>query len=288
MLRDDSGRGAPAHFTRRISMIRIANSAVVVGLALLVASCGQNAPTEAPVAETEAVAPEAVAEAGAVPDYVAAAVADAGRPAEQRADDAVRSPAEVVAFSGMKPGDVVIDYRPGGGYYTRIFSKVVGPTGRVYATESTERMEGRADRDEAVRAIAADPNYPNVMVKHAPFASLDQIGEPVDLVWTSNNYHDIVNAETPAGMAPFLQGVFRALKPGGVFFVVDHAAPVGSGFGSTDTSHRIEDKAIIDAVQAAGFMLEAQSDLLARPEDPRTEQSSFASSQVILRFRKPE
>jgi predicted methyltransferase len=163
----------------------------------------------------------------------------------------------------------------------------VGPTGRVYATDSTERMEGRADRDEAVRAIAADPNYANVTVKHTPFAAMDQIGEPVDIVWTSNNYHDIVNAETPAGMAPFLQGVFRALKPGGVFFVVDHAAPPGTGFEHTNTSHRIDAQAVIDAAQAAGFVLDAQSDLLARPEDPRTEQSSFESSQIILRFRKP-
>jgi predicted methyltransferase len=258
---------------RRTSMIRIAKSGAIVALTMIVAACGQE---------------PAATEATALPDSITAAVADANRPTEQRELDAVRSPAEVVAFSGMEPGDVAIDYRPGGGYYTRIFSKVVGPEGRVYATESTESMEGRADRDEAVRAIAADPAYPNVTVRHAPFAALDQIGEPVDIVWTSNNYHDIVNDETPAGMAPFHQGVFRALKPGGTFFIVDHAATSGSGYEHSETLHRIDEQAVIDAVQAAGFVLDARSDLLARPADDRSTQSSFESAQLILRFRKPE
>jgi predicted methyltransferase len=272
---------------RRTSMICIAKSGAIVAMAMLVVACGQEpqAPTEPPAAAAPSAAPT---QATAIPDFITAAVADANRPAEQRELDAVRSPAEVIAFSGMEPGDMVIDYRPGGGYYTRIFSKVVGPEGRVYATESTERMEGRADRDEAVRAIAADPAYPNVTVRHAPFAALEQIGEPVDIVWTSNNYHDIVNAETPAGMAPFHQGVFRALKPGGTFFIVDHAATSGSGYEHSETLHRIDEQAVIDAVQAAGFVLDARSDLLARPADDRSTQSSFESAQLILRFRKPE
>jgi predicted methyltransferase len=259
--------------------------------ASLLAACGQEAPAPAETAPPPPApppAPELVADPAGVAPYITAAVEDAGRPAEQRENDAVRSPAEVVAISGMAPGDVVVDYRPGGGYYTRIFSKVVGAEGKVYATESAERTEGRPDRTEAVDAIAADPAYSNVEVATPPLAALDEIGEEIDIVWLSNNYHDIVNAETPDGMVPFNEGVFRALRPGGTYFIVDHAAPVGSGYADTDTTHRIDGEILKTDISAVGFVLEEESDLLSRPEDDRTTMASFASAQIILKFRKPE
>ena len=258
--------------------------------ASLLAACGQEAPAPAEVAPppAPAPAPELVADPAGVPPYVTAAVEDAGRTAEHRENDAVRSPDGVIAFSGMAPGDVVVDYRAGGGYYTRIFSNVVGPEGKVYATESAERMEGRPDRTEAVAAIAADPAYSNVEIATPPLAALDEIGEEVDIVWLSDNYHDIVNAETPEGMVPFNEGVFRALRPGGTYFIVDHAAPLGSGYADTDTTHRIDAEILKTDISAVGFVLEDESDLLSRPEDDRTGMSSFASSQLILKFRKPE
>lgn len=269
------------------------SSIVVIAIASagLLAACSQETPAPAEVAAPAPVAPEApeAAEAPAgVPAYITAAVEDAGRTAEHRENDAVRSPAEVIAISGMAPGDIVVDYRAGGGYYTRIFSKVVGPEGKVYPAESAERMEGRPDRTEAVEAIAADPAYSNVEVATPPLAALDEIGEPVDIVWLSNNYHDIVNGETPEGMVPFNEGVFRALRPGGTYFIVDHAAPLGSGYADTSTTHRIDAEVLKTDISAVGFVLEEESDLLSRPEDDRTGMSSFASSQLILRFRKPE
>jgi predicted methyltransferase len=272
-------------------MLRSTAIMLTLASASLLAACGQEAPTPAPAPEpapAPAPAPEAAVMPSGVPDYVTAAVEDAGRTPEMRENDAVRSPAEVVAFSGMAPGDVVVDYRPGGGYYTRIFSKVVGPEGKVYGTESAERSEGRPDRTEAVAAIAADPAYSNVEVATPPFASLDEIGEPIDIVWLSNNYHDIVNAETVEGMVPFNEGVFRALRPGGIYFIVDHAAPVGSGYADTNTTHRIDGEIMKTDIAAVGFVLEEESDLLSRPEDDRTGMATFAGAQVILKFRKPE
>ncbi len=268
------------------------SSIVVIAIASagLLAACSQEAPAPAEEAAPAPVAPEpeVVADPASVPAYITAAVEDAGRTAEHRENDAVRSPAEVIAFSGMAPGDIVVDYRAAGGYYTRIFSKVVGPEGKVYPAESAERMEGRPDRTEAVEAIAADPAYSNVEVATPPLAALDEIGEPIDIVWLSNNYHDIVNGETPEGMVPFNEGVFRALRPGGTYFIVDHAAPVGSGYADTSTTHRIDGEVLKTDISAVGFVLEEESDLLSRPEDDRTGMSSFASSQFILKFRKPE
>jgi len=268
----------------------IRSSVVVIAIAAvsLLTACGQEAPAPAEVAAPPPPVQEVVPAPTGVPAYVTAAVEDAGRTAEHRENDPVRSPAEVIAFSGMAPGDIVVDYRPGGGYYTRIFSKVVGANGKVYATESAERMEGRPDRTEAVAAIAADPAYSNVEVAGPPFAALDEIGEPIDIVWLSTNYHDVVNAATVEGMVPFNEGVFRALRPGGTYFIVDHAAPLGSGYADTDTTHRIDPGVIIAAMTAVGFVLDGESDLLSRPEDNRTGMGTFATAQLILKFRKPE
>jgi predicted methyltransferase len=265
----------------------------LTAVSLLVA-CGQEA--EAPAAAdmpaqpaAPAAPPPAPAAAPAgVPAYITAAVEDPGRPDDQRQNDAARMPGAVIAFAGVMPGDVVVDYRPGGGYYTRMLSKVVGPEGRVIATESAERAEGRPDRTEAVVAIAADPAYGNVEVATPPFAALDEIGEQVDVVWLTNNYHDIVNAETVEGMVPFNEGVFRALKPGGTYFIVDHAAPTGSGYADTNTTHRIDGEVVKQAIEAVGFVLDGESDMMGRPEDDRAGMSSFATAQLVLRFRKPE
>lgn len=270
-------------------MIRSSVLMITLASASLLAACGQEAPApQEAAAPPPAPPPPAAPAPAAVAAYITAAVADAGRPAEQRELDAARSPAEVVEFSGMAPGDMVVDYRAGGGYYTRIFSKVVGADGTVYPAESAERMEGRPDRTEAVDAIAADPAYPNIEVVTPPLAALDEIGEPVDIVWLSNNYHDIVNAETPEGMVPFNEGVFRALRPGGTYFIVDHAAIRGTGYAETSNTHRIDPEIMITDITAVGFVLEEESDLLSRPEDDRTGMSSYASAQVILKFRKPE
>jgi predicted methyltransferase len=278
-----------ATFTRRSRSLP-SMLAAVSALALL-AACSQEPPVpaaEVPAAEAPAAeAPAPVAEA-AIPDYVSAAVNDPMRPAEQRENDALRLPAETVAFSGMVPGMVVVDYRPGGGYYTRIFSKVVGPAGKVYVSDSAERIAENAERDDAVEAIAADPNYSNVVVSHPPFAAMEQIGEPVDIVWTSANYHDMVNAVTSEGMRPFNEGVFRALKPGGLFFILDHASAPGAGYTQTDTLHRIDIEAVRAEMAAVGFVLDGESDILMRAADDRTTHSSFETSQFMLKFRKPE
>ena len=256
----------------------------------LLTACGQEAPApaETPVAEAPAEpAPAPAPVAAQIPGYVADAVNDPNRPAEQRELDGVRMPAETIAFAGLEPGNIIVDYRPGGGYFTRIFSKVVGPNGKVYVSDSAERIAENGERDDAVEALAADPNYSNVVVSHPPFAAMDQIGEPVDVVWTSANYHDMVNAVTPEGMRPFHEGVFRALKPGGLYFILDHAGAAGTGYTETNTLHRIDIEAIKTEMAAVGFILEAEGDILMHPADDRTTHSSFETSQFMLKFRKP-
>ena len=229
-----------------------------------------------------------VALAQEISAYVTAAVAETARPAEQRADDAVRLPAETVSFAMIGQGNVVAEVRPGGGYYTRILSKVVGPNGKIYAVDSAERLKATPDRMDKIAALSKEAAYTNVKVATPPFAALNETGEPLDAVWTSANYHDMINGQTPEEMAAFNKGVFSALKPGGIYFILDHAAPDGSRLAATNTTHRIDAAAVKEQVIAAGFTLEAEGDALMRAADDRTTKGAFENSQFMLRFRKPE
>lgn len=229
-----------------------------------------------------------------IPAYVAAGVADPHRPARQVAQDAFRKPAEVIALAGIKPGDRVGDFMSGGGYFTRIFSKVVGPAGRIYAYVPEEQIKNCAPEEIAgTGAIAADPYYTNVVVDVGP---VDQYGapEPLDVVWTSQNYHDLHDPFMgPADMDTFNGRVFHALKPGGVYLVIDHVAERGSGLRDTNTLHRIDQAAIIREVEAAGFQLEAHSDVLRNKSDTHVlrvfdAQIRGQTDQIVLKFRRPK
>ncbi len=234
---------------------------------------------------------------GAQPAYITAAVSDSARPEADTARDAQRKPADMLAFAGVKPGAKVVDLLPGGGYFTRLFSVAVGPKGKVYALAPAKADSAPADapdRAAAVKAIAADPHYGNVTVVAQPAKQLLQftLPEPVDVVWTSQNYHDLHNIPD-ASVADFDKVVFQALRPGGVFIVLDHSAEAGSGFRDTSTLHRIDEQAVRTEVEAAGFKFEGASEVLRNKDDPRTAKVFDASirghtDQFILKFRKPK
>jgi len=217
----------------------------------------------------------------------AAAVADPARPEADRARDAARKPAEIVAFAGVKPGDVVAEFLPGGGYYTRIISKTVGPNGHVYLMIPAGFAQRPGGLD-AINALAA--SLGNVTVVATDLTNFT-LPRPVDLAWTTENYHDMHNGPTPS-FAGVNSAAFAALKPGGIYFVEDHAATAGAGPAVTQELHRIDPAQAIQEITAAGFTLEAQSDLLANPDDPKTVGVRDPSVQgetekFALRFRKP-
>jgi predicted methyltransferase len=218
---------------------------------------------------------------------IAAAVADDARPAADRDRDPHRKPAEIVVFAGVKPGDIVAEMMPGGGYYTRILSKAVGPNGKVYALLPAA-FASRPGALDAINALAAQ--YGNVEVLTLDLTKFT-LPEPVDVVWTTENYHDFHNGPT-ANIAGLNGSAFAALKPGGIYFIEDHAAKDGTGVTATSTLHRIDPAAAISEATAAGFTLDGRSNVLANPGDPkdvgvrdpavRGETEKFA-----LRFRKP-
>jgi len=229
--------------------------------------------------------------AGDVPTYVAAAVADPARPAQDVARDAARKPAQMLAFTGVKPGDKVVDLMPGGGYFTRLFSAAVGPSGVVYAFVPAE-MAPYAKPKPAPNGSPADPSRPNIISLVAPVNSFSP-PQPVDIVWTSQNYHDLHDSfAKPADITLINAAVFRALKPGGVYVVLDHTALPGSGLSATETLHRIDPAVVRAEVEAAGFQFVGESDAVRNPDDPHTAKVFDPSirgktDQFVFKFRKP-
>jgi len=216
-------------------------------------------------------------------DY-GAILADPIRPEADRVRDADRKPAELVAFAGVEPGDKVAELAPGGGYFTRVLSGVVGPEGRIYA------MAGRPS--PALQELAAA--RPNVTVTVAEPGTIPA-PEPFDIVWTTLNYHDFKNVKAGAGdgAAAINAAAFRALKPGGLYLIVDHDTAAGAGASQTSTLHRIEGALVRREVESAGFRLDAESDLLRHPADDhsvKVQETGIRgkTDQFVLRFRKPK
>ncbi|AIF49139.1 class I SAM-dependent methyltransferase [Dyella japonica] len=227
-----------------------------------------------------------------LPSFVGLAIADKNRPADDRALDDQRHPAAVLGFTGIKPGDVVVDLMPGKGYYTRLFSRMVGPKGKVYALQPSE-MDKKAPKGlQSVRSFAGTEAYANVTVLVEPVAEL-KLPETVDVIWTSQNYHDLHDPFMGSpDMARLDKQLFDALKPGGTLIVLDHAAAAGTGISKTDDLHRIDPAAVKSELAAAGFQFEGESDALANPADDHTKGIYDAAikghtDRFIYKFRKP-
>jgi predicted methyltransferase len=230
--------------------------------------------------------------AGPLPSYIQAAVSDAGRPDADKARDADRKPGDMVAFSGIKPGSKVVDLIPGGGYFTRVFSKAVGPRGHVYAFIPDELLKRHATAADSIKTLSADSGYQNVSVIEAPIKGFNA-PESLDVAWTSQNYHDLHNWAPPEDLVAFNKAVFAALKPGGIYIVLDHAAAAAAPAEVTETLHRIDPEVVKNEVMAAGFKLDGISDALKHPDDDHSAKVFDAgvrgkTDQFILKFRKPK
>ncbi len=225
-----------------------------------------------------------------------AAVADKARPEADTKRDADRKPAEMLEFAGVKQGQTVVDLIPGGGYFTRIFSKAVGPKGTVYAVGGQPRPPAdpaKPPPPPAQDTIAADTaNYGNVKSLHVALINGPVIPTQADVVWTAQNYHDVNNIPN-VDMLKFDKAVYDALKPGGVFIVLDHVAKDGTPLDPTDKFHRIDPAIVKKQVTAAGFKFEGESKVLANPADDHSKTVFDPSirghtDQFIYKFRKPK
>jgi predicted methyltransferase len=166
------------------------------------------------------------------PAIVEAAISDPRRPDDQVKLDVTRRPAISVVFSEGKAGDRIADVMSGNGYFTRILSDVVGPSGHVYAYIPIEQIAHCSPREIAgTQAIVRDSSFRNVTLLTGSLADF-HMPEKLDLIWMSQSYHDLHDSFLgPANVAVLNKALFEALKPGGVFLVIDHVAAAGSGYG---------------------------------------------------------
>jgi predicted methyltransferase len=220
-----------------------------------------------------------------VPNYISKAVADPSRPTRDSSRDSLRLPGETLAFAGVKPGMAVAELFPAGGYYTRMISDVVGPKGKVYGIENAKWDKGEDAK------MAAEPGHANVQVQLVKFGEFN-LPQKVDLFWTTQNYHDLHVAEYGnLDIAAFNKHVYDALKPGGIYFVLDHQANPGTDDAQIAKVHRIEKSQVIKEVTAAGFKLVGEGNALHRAEDDHTKGSSDPAikshtDQFMLKFQK--
>jgi predicted methyltransferase len=227
-----------------------------------------------------------------IPDNIAAAIGNSDRPYEDVQRDGNRKPAEVLTYIGLKSGEKVVDFIPGTGYYSRIMATAVGPKGKVYGFYPSE-LSNFIKRPLPKDGATPLDKFPNDTALVQPVNDFKP-PEPVDLVFLSLNYHDLHDPFfAPADVAKINQAVFAALKPGGLYVVIDHSAEKGSGLRDTNTLHRIDEASVKSEVEAAGFKLEGESPLLHQLGDQRTlnvfnPSVRGVTDQFILKFRKPK
>jgi predicted methyltransferase len=235
----------------------------------------------------------AASAAGEIPAAVRSAVDAGDRSPEDRALDAGRQPAQTLAFFGIQPGMRVAELGSGGGYTTELLARVVGPTGRVYGHNTPWILERFAEAPWSARL--AKPVMQTVVRLDRSFEDpfpADLVG--LDAVLIVLLYHDTVWQK--ADRDKMNRAVYRALKPGGVYGIVDHSAKAGTGVADVETLHRIEESAVRREVEAAGFRLVGEGDFLRDPEDARDWSPSprvagerrGSSDRFVLKFVRPE
>ena len=225
------------------------------------------------------------------PAPVAAWLADPLRSDDMRKLDEGRKPADVLAFAGVKPGQTVLDFFAGSGYYSILLAKAVGPKGMVFAANPPGENDPKAWEPLAGKV-------PQLHVMVAEVAQMQYAPRSIDLIFTNLNYHDLYwesekyhfpRVDVPKVLAAW----FTELKPGGHVVIIDHAAnPGGDPREVADKLHRIDAERVKADMAAAGFVLEGESAVLRRSEDDRTKLVFDPSvrgktDRFMLKFRRP-
>ncbi|MHA6645177.1 class I SAM-dependent methyltransferase [Mesorhizobium sp. A623] len=180
---------------------------------------------------------------------------------------------ELIRFARVDAGSTVIDVYPGDGDWTRLFSDIVGPEGRVASFVPAEVADFKNDPVGQMKTLAKEPGRENVEAVSADLVAMPEATQPADVVWLHLFYHDLHTAliqKKGATAADFNRAVYERLKPGGYYVIVDHAAAAGTGTNDTQSLHRIDPAFVRAEVEAAGFVMDAESTVLANKDDPHS------------------
>lgn len=235
-----------------------------------------------------AAAVAALALASVAPSAVA--VAQVRAPGADAMTDPSMKREDVIAFIGVKPGDKVADIVSG--RFVRALSAAVGPSGKLYAVMPAEVVKAHPEVVPMLQAGASAPGS-NIVVSTPPVNAMGLAPSSLHAVFIRQNYHDLYDTFMgPADVPGFNRQAFAALKPGGVYVILDHDAP-GAPMTVTETLHRIDKARVIKDVEAAGFKLDGESKVLANAADDHTKMVfdpaiRGKTDQFLLRFRKPK
>lgn len=221
---------------------------------------------------------------------LAAALDNSDRSQQDKDRDAARKPAEVVAFIAIEPGMTVVDLMAAGGWYTEVLSIAAGPDGIVYSQNPATMLKSRGGAsDKALTARLADERLKNVVRKDGALGEIDIAPESIDVAFTALNFHDTYNFGGAEAAGAQLDAIYAILKPGGVLALIDHR---GDPDKDNVKLHRVPKQVAIDLATEAGFIVEAESDVLAHPEDDRTKMVfgpiRGQTDRFLLKLRKPE
>jgi predicted methyltransferase len=285
--------------------MRLLSASVLCGLLAALGACGGESPPPAmptsavpsgggaaPAGAPTAAATEQHVTTVEVPPAIRAIVDAPDRDPDDKKLDAGRRPGELLAFAGIKPGMKVADLAAGGGYTTELLARAVGPTGVVYSQNNPLIAQKFAEKPWAARL--AKPVNKNVVKVTREFDDpLPPEAKDLDAVVMVLFYHDTFWMKTD--QAKMNAAIFRSLKPGGAFIVVDHSARPGTGTTEVQTLHRIDETIVKQQVPQAGFKLAAEADFLRAPDDKRDWNANPSaagerrgtSDRFVLKFVKP-
>jgi predicted methyltransferase len=226
---------------------------------------------------------------------IAAAIASTERPEPDRAQDAPRKAREFLQFAQVAPGMHVLDAFAAGGYYTELLSRVVGPSGEVIAYNNPEYAEFAA---KVIATRYEGGRLPNVQQLTVPVAELELPARSLDAVLFVMSFHDLYwrpidGSWTPTDPQQMLRKLHAALKVGGIVVVQDHVAvPGGDPSAVVDRLHRIDPEVVRAEFRTAGFELDAESPMLANPQDSHALQVfdpdiRGRTDRFVMRFRRP-
>jgi predicted methyltransferase len=270
---------------------RIAAFLASAALALLLtASAGAAAPANEDLEQRSGVEHMGALPQEKISGPILRAIGAPGRPQADRQLDPGRKPEQILAFYDIRPGLKVADLSAGAGWLTELLSRIVGLTGKVYSQNG--RFPPRLEHITAAwKERLKNPELGNVVPVEKEFDAehfLPVRPYSLDAVLIHLNYHDLVGKGV--NRQRMNREIFDALRPGGIYGIVDHSAAAGAGAKEVSTLHRIGENFVIREVESAGFRLVTASSALRHPEDDRSWvvfKHRGATDRFMLKFVRP-
>lgn len=200
-----------------------------------------------------------------LPDSIADAVADPARMSEHRQRDVARMPEKVLATIGFEPGLTVTELAPGAGYYAALLSRVIGNTGRLYAVDPARLFIHFPTAMESFPKFMVNDPRENIHYSRQKFDQLS-LPEQQDIIFMPLYLHDTL--WTGEDVDFMLQRIYRLLKPGGTFAILEHDAKPELSLEDYRTLHRMPEHVVQPLVTGAGFKFIAAHDFLKNDIDP--------------------